>query len=172
MDLNPIDHLLGLLKCKIRAQSLQINLRELTRVIHQICAAIPQQYNHRHSLSMSTWYLFVDATPGGSTSIETKLNTTWFDFAVFLCWFGLMKLTKCVYCYLDVHCCYRENTIFVNMITYLSGIKIKFIKWFWYSKRCSSVKSLEWLSNLLLKVFPVMDIFCSTPTFYIFKFND
>ena len=32
--------------CKVRAQSLQLNLRELTRVIHQICAAIPQQYIH------------------------------------------------------------------------------------------------------------------------------
>ena len=76
LSLNPIDHLLDLLKRKVRAQPLQLNLRELTRFIHQICAAIPQQYIHRHSLSMSTWYLAVDAIPGGSTSIETKLNTT------------------------------------------------------------------------------------------------
>ena len=43
-ELNPSDHLLDLLKCKVRAQLLQLNLRELTRVIHQMCAAIPQQY--------------------------------------------------------------------------------------------------------------------------------
>jgi len=62
-DLNPIDHLLDLLKRKVRAQPLQLNLRELTRVIHQMCAAIPQQYIHRHILSMSIRYLAVDATP-------------------------------------------------------------------------------------------------------------
>jgi len=46
---------------------MQINIRELTRVIHQICAAIPQQYIHRYILSMSTQYLAVDATSGGCT---------------------------------------------------------------------------------------------------------
>ena len=50
--LNRIDHLLGLLQRKIRAQPLRINLRKLTRVIHQMCAAIPQQYIHRHILSV------------------------------------------------------------------------------------------------------------------------
>ena len=44
LDLNPIDHLLNLLKRKVRAQTLQLNLRERTRVIHQMYAAIPQQY--------------------------------------------------------------------------------------------------------------------------------
>jgi len=45
----------------------------LTRVIHQMCADIPQQYIHvRHMLSMYTRYLVVDATPGGCTN-ETKL---------------------------------------------------------------------------------------------------
>ena len=48
LDLNPIDHLLDLLKCKACAQQLQLNLRELTLVIPQMCAAIPQQYIHRH----------------------------------------------------------------------------------------------------------------------------
>ena len=67
LDLNPIDHLLDLLKRKVRAQPLQRNLRELSLVIHQMCAAIPQQYIHRHILSMSTRYLAVDATPGGCT---------------------------------------------------------------------------------------------------------
>ena len=52
LDLNRIDHLLGLLQRKIRAQPLQRNLRELTRVIHQMCAAIPQQYIHTHILSV------------------------------------------------------------------------------------------------------------------------
>ena len=42
LNLNPIDHLLDLLICKACAQPLQLNLRELTRVIHQMCAAIPQ----------------------------------------------------------------------------------------------------------------------------------
>jgi len=42
LDLNPIDHVLVLLKHKVRAHTLQLNLRELTRVIHQMCAAIPQ----------------------------------------------------------------------------------------------------------------------------------
>ena len=61
----PIEHLLDQLKHKVRAQPLQLNLRELTRVVHQMCAAIPQQYIIRHILSMSTQYLAVDATPGG-----------------------------------------------------------------------------------------------------------
>jgi len=39
-----------------------------------MCAAIPQQCNNRHILSISTWYLAVDATPGGVQSIETKLR--------------------------------------------------------------------------------------------------
>ena len=67
LNFNPIDHLLYLLICKVRAQPLQLNLMELTRVIHQMCAAIPQQYTHRHILSMNTRYLVVDATPGGCT---------------------------------------------------------------------------------------------------------
>ena len=67
LNLNPIDHLLDLLQRKVRAQPLQLNLRELTRVIHQMCAANPQQYIHRHMLSMSARYIGVDATPGGGT---------------------------------------------------------------------------------------------------------
>ena len=66
-DLNPIDHLLDLLKRKVRAQPLQLNLMELTRVFRHKCAAIPQQFIHRHILSMSTRHLAVDATPGGCT---------------------------------------------------------------------------------------------------------
>ena len=49
---------MDLLKGKVRAQPLQLNLRELTRVIPQI--AIPQQYVHRHMLTMSTRFLAVD----------------------------------------------------------------------------------------------------------------
>ena len=37
------------------------------RVIHQICAAIPQQYIHKHILSMTTRYRAVDATQGECT---------------------------------------------------------------------------------------------------------
>ena len=44
LDLNPIDKLLDQLKRKVRTQPLQINLRELMRVVHKMCAAIPQQY--------------------------------------------------------------------------------------------------------------------------------
>ena len=85
LDLNPIDHLLDLLKRKVRAQPLQRNLRELSLVIHQMCAAIPQKYIHRHILSTSTRYIVVYVTSGGCTqSIETKVNTTCFDFAVFV----------------------------------------------------------------------------------------
>ena len=67
LDLNPINHLLDLLNRNVRVLPLQLNLVELTRVIHQMCAVIPQQYIHRHILSMSTRYLVVDATPGGCT---------------------------------------------------------------------------------------------------------
>jgi len=85
LDLNPIDHLLDLLKRKVRAQPLQGKLRELSLVIHQMCAAIPQKYIHRHILSTSTRYIVVYVTSGGCTqSIETKVNTTCFDFAVFV----------------------------------------------------------------------------------------
>ena len=52
---------------KVRAHPLQLNLRELTRVIHQMCAAIPQKYIYRHILSMRTRFLVIDATPGGCT---------------------------------------------------------------------------------------------------------
>jgi len=44
LDLNPIDRLLHLLKRKVCSQPLQLNHRELKCVIHQMCAAIPQQY--------------------------------------------------------------------------------------------------------------------------------
>ena len=56
------DHLLDLLKRKVHALPLQLNFRELTRFIHQMCVAIPQQYIYRHILPMSTWYLAVDMT--------------------------------------------------------------------------------------------------------------
>jgi len=65
LDLNFIDRLLDLLKGKVHAQPLQLNLWELTRVIHQMYAAIPQQYIDRHILLMSIQYLAVDTTPVG-----------------------------------------------------------------------------------------------------------
>jgi len=65
LDINPIDHLMDLLKGKVRAQPLQLNL---TRIVHMMCAAIPQQYIHRHMLSMSTRFIAIDATLiGGCT---------------------------------------------------------------------------------------------------------
>ena len=79
LDLNPIDHLLDLLKRKVRAQPMELNLREFTLVIHRMCAAIQHQYIHRHILSMSTRYLAVDATPGGCTKYwnEIKYDVIW-----------------------------------------------------------------------------------------------
>ena len=44
LDLNTIDHLLDLLKRKVRAQP---SRRELASVIHQMYAAIPPQYIQR-----------------------------------------------------------------------------------------------------------------------------
>ena len=44
--LNHTDHLLDLLKRKVHAQSLQLYLRELARVHHQMCGVIPEQYVH------------------------------------------------------------------------------------------------------------------------------
>ena len=67
LDLNPIRPLVGPIESKVRAQPLQLNLRELTSVIHQMYAAIPQQYSLKHNLSMSTRHLAVDVTPGGCT---------------------------------------------------------------------------------------------------------
>ena len=64
----------GLQRDKVRAQPLQLNLRELTRVIHRMCAAIPQQFIHRHILPMSTRYLTVDATPGVSTKYWNEIR--------------------------------------------------------------------------------------------------
>ena len=49
LDLNHIDYLLDPLKRKVRAHPLQLNLGELMRVIHQMCAAIPQQYLHLYT---------------------------------------------------------------------------------------------------------------------------
>ena len=64
-------------KRKVCAQPLQLNLRELTRVIHQMYAAIPQQFSLRHILLIRTRYLAVDVTPGPDVqSIEPKLNRT------------------------------------------------------------------------------------------------
>ena len=60
LDLNPITHLLDILKFKVPAvQPLMLNFRTLSIVIHQMCAAIPQQYNHKNSLPMSTRHLAV-----------------------------------------------------------------------------------------------------------------
>ena len=89
LDLYPIDHVLGLLKRMVRAQPLQLHLVELTRVIHHMCAAIPQQYIHRHLLSMSTQYLAVNATPGGCTKYQNEIR---YD----VIWF-------CSFCFKGVH---------------------------------------------------------------------
>ena len=92
LDFNPINHFLDLMKHKIRAQPLQLNLRELTHVIHQMYAAIPQQYIHTHIISMNTRYLVVDVTPGGCTKYWNKINEIKYN----MIWF-------CSYCYKSVH---------------------------------------------------------------------
>ena len=74
LNLNPIDHLLDLLKRRVRTLRLQLNLRKLTRVIHQMCAVISQQYIHRHILSISIRLLAVDATPGGCTKYRNEIK--------------------------------------------------------------------------------------------------
>ena len=50
LDLNPIDHLLDLLKRNVRAQPLQLNLRELTRVIHQMCAVYSTHFINENTV--------------------------------------------------------------------------------------------------------------------------
>ena len=78
LNLNFIDHLLDLLKRKACAQ--QLNLRELMWVIHQVCAAIPQQYIYRHIFFKEyTVHLAVDAIPGGCKYWnEIKYDMIWF----------------------------------------------------------------------------------------------
>jgi len=49
LDLNHNDHLSDPLKSKVGALPLQLNLGELTRVVHQMCVAIPQQYLHLYT---------------------------------------------------------------------------------------------------------------------------
>jgi len=73
LNLNHIDHLLDLLKRKLRAQPLQLNLRELTRVIHQMCAVIPQQYIHRHILSIRTRFA-VDVISGACSKYWNEIK--------------------------------------------------------------------------------------------------
>ena len=67
MVLYSLDHLLDLLKRKVRAQQLQLHIRKLMRVIYQMCASFPKQYIYRYILSMSTRYRPVDAKPSGCT---------------------------------------------------------------------------------------------------------
>ena len=76
----------NLLKGNVRAQPLQLNLRELMRVIPQMCSTIPQlsqQYIYRHILSMSTRYLAVDATPGGCTTYRNEIKYDVISFCSF-----------------------------------------------------------------------------------------
>ena len=73
-DLNPIEHVWDLLKRKVRAQPMQPNIREITRVIHQMWAAIPQQYLHRYIISMRTRCLAVIAAAGGHTKYWNEIN--------------------------------------------------------------------------------------------------
>ena len=79
LDLNPIDHLLDLLKHKIFVHSHCNWISGSFRVLFiRWLAVILQQYIHKHILSMSTRYLAVDATPGGCTKYWNKYNVIWF----------------------------------------------------------------------------------------------
>ena len=60
---NSLD-LLDLLKNKVHTQLLQLNLHAW---YSWDVSAIPQQYIHRHILSMSTPYFAIGLTPGGCT---------------------------------------------------------------------------------------------------------
>ena len=71
LDLNTNDHLVDLLKRVVREQPMQSNFRYLARVINQLCAAIPQQFIHRHILLMS---IDVDAIPGGFTKYRIEIK--------------------------------------------------------------------------------------------------
>ena len=66
-DLNPIEHVWDLLKRKVRAQPLQPNTRELTRVVNQMWAAIQQRYLHRYIIFMRARCRAVIAAAGGHT---------------------------------------------------------------------------------------------------------
>ena len=50
LDLNPIDHLLDLLKRNVRAEPLQLNLRVLTCVIHQIRAVYSTHFINENTV--------------------------------------------------------------------------------------------------------------------------
>jgi len=73
--------LLDLLKRKVCAQPLQLNIMELTHVIYQMCAAIPQQYIYKHIDILMSTFLYMRHQVEVH-SIKMKLNTTWFDLAV------------------------------------------------------------------------------------------
>ena len=103
LDLNPIDHLLDLLKRKVCAQPLQLNLRELTRVIHQMCAAIPHSYIHWHILSMRTRFA-VDAISGGCSKYWNEIKYDVNGFCSF-CFKGvhvnpLIKVCSMKFCFI------------------------------------------------------------------------
>ena len=65
--LNPIEHVLDLLKRNVRTQPHQLNLRELTGTIRQMWAAIPQHYLHKYIISMRTRCRAVIAAAGSQT---------------------------------------------------------------------------------------------------------
>ena len=73
MDLNPSKYVWDILKRNVRAQLLQPNRREPTRVTHHMC--------HYTTVSSQIHYFMVNNVQ----FVEMKLNTTYIDIAVFLC---------------------------------------------------------------------------------------
>ena len=96
MDLNPSKHVWDILKRNVRAQPLQPNLRELTRVTHQM-------YNSTTASSQIHYIMGEQCTVLELPQqvhiqwIETKLNTTYIDIAVFVFRVSMLILSvKCV----------------------------------------------------------------------------
>ena len=96
MDLNPSKHVWDILKRNVLAQPLQPNLRELTRVTHQM-------YNSTTASSQIHYIMGEQCTVLELPQqvdiqwIETKLNTTYIDIAVFVFRVSMLILSvKCV----------------------------------------------------------------------------
>ena len=112
--------LVGLLK-----QPLQLNLGELTRVIHHMCVAIPQQYLHLYIyiylfyiyiLSMCTRYLTVDATSGGWTIHDYEKDRHWGHY---IC---SVRMGTCFIEYLSKLTSHRYKSQYTKKILYENTI--------------------------------------------------
>ena len=67
MDLNPSKHVWDILKRNVRAQPLQPNLRELTRITHQMCHYTTVFSQIHYIMGNKLLNIAVIATAGGHT---------------------------------------------------------------------------------------------------------